>query len=347
MAALNFPDTPVAGDTYGSDGVIWRWDGSRWAATAGISGSRGSVAYAQILTDQGNFVALADVAGLLVSFPTVTGRRYKVTGNFYSFSSVANDTGVASLKTGPTQLNSCVTILGPAGTSVKNHVEHSFVAGTTGSMTLGLQYGRNGGTGTHTVVARSDYPAFLLVEDVTLDMGVAPPPLGDPAGRIDDYVGTTAPNGWLAMIGQAVSGADLLYPSLWSVVPAGWKSSTTLTLPDTRGRVSVGYNASDTQFDAIGELGGAKTHTLAATEMPVHTHVQNPHNHNYYINIQHGDGTPVPTSESLTSGLTIGGTRRYIDVTQVETAINQNAGSGLAHNNLQPYITFLKIIRAY
>lgn len=33
MAALNFPDTPAVGDTYGSSGQLWRWNGTRWEST--------------------------------------------------------------------------------------------------------------------------------------------------------------------------------------------------------------------------------------------------------------------------------------------------------------------------
>jgi len=32
MAALNFPDNPAVNDLYGSAGIIWKWDGTRWAS---------------------------------------------------------------------------------------------------------------------------------------------------------------------------------------------------------------------------------------------------------------------------------------------------------------------------
>lgn len=37
MAALDFPDTPAVGDTYGSAGVTWRWDGARWGVAPGTT----------------------------------------------------------------------------------------------------------------------------------------------------------------------------------------------------------------------------------------------------------------------------------------------------------------------
>jgi len=53
------------------------------------------------------------------------------------------------------------------------------------------------------------------------------------------------------------------------------------------------------------------------------------HQHAYYANIQHTDGSHVPSSEALTSGLQIGGRRRYVDATQY-------AGTGNA-GNMPPY----------
>jgi microcystin-dependent protein len=101
------------------------------------------------------------------------------------------------------------------------------------------------------------------------------------------------------------------------------------------GRVLVGRDASQTEFDTVEETGGAKTHTLTSSEMPSHTHTQNSHTHTTpsvgdLRRLQHlpsgGDGiwTRTDNSPLATSNAT--------------TATNQNTGGGAAHNNLQPYV---------
>lgn len=45
------------------------------------------------------------------------------------------------------------------------------------------------------------------------------------------------------------------------------------------GRVLVGLDSGQTEFDTVEETGGSKTHTLTSSEMPSHTHTQNSHNH--------------------------------------------------------------------
>jgi len=82
------------------------------------------------------------------------------------------------------------------------------------------------------------------------------------------------------------------------------------------GKVLVGVDASDTDFDTVEETGGAKTHTLTISEMPAHTHT-------------YGKST---TNEAMS----------IHDINGLRGAATTNTGStggGAAHNNLQPYIT--------
>lgn len=94
-----------------------------------------------------------------------------------------------------------------------------------------------------------------------------------PVGTILDYIGLVAPSpAWVILNGQTLLNAATLYPALWNIAPANLKSGNSLILPDTRGRVSVGRDPSDPDFDEIGDLGGAKTVTLSTAQLPSHTH---------------------------------------------------------------------------
>jgi len=98
------------------------------------------------------------------------------------------------------------------------------------------------------------------------------------------------------------------------------------------GRVMVGIDAGQTEFDTVEETGGAKTHTLQVSEMPSHTHTQNSHTHSIFpgTSTQHADDSGFGTfmQPPTQAGGTTGST----------TATNQNTGGGGSHNNLQPYI---------
>ena len=120
----------------------------------------------------------------------------------------------------------------------------------------------------------------------------------------------------------ATNPATLLGYGTWAVLGAG--------------RVLVGFDAGQTEFDTVRKTGGAKTHTLTTPEIPAHTHVQDPHSH-------------VITSQTATTGGATSYEHGTLDTSSAETeatettaaatAVNQNAGGGGAHNNLQPYLT--------
>jgi len=142
-----------------------------------------------------------------------------------------------------------------------------------------------------------------------------PGPQGPPGD-----VSTAWPVGSIFMAAVSTNPATLLGFGTWAAFGAG--------------RVPVGFDASQTEFDAAEKLGGAKTHALSVAEIPAHTHVQDAHNHGLQR---------FPTTTGASSGFTadtsMSGTPAAVtQVTAPTTAVNQNAGGGGAHNNLQPYI---------
>lgn len=80
------------------------------------------------------------------------------------------------------------------------------------------------------------------------------------------------------------------------------------------GRVMVGYDSGQTEFDTIEETGGAKTHTLSISEMPAHTH-----------------SSVVTTNGGGPNNLAGGGGFNTAGSTD-------STGGGGSHNNLQPYV---------
>lgn len=128
---------------------------------------------------------------------------------------------------------------------------------------------------------------------------------------------------------------NLVQSELWKTIyPVGCLFETTDSAfnPQTHfggtwslygeGRVTVGYAAGETEFNAGGKTGGSKTHTLTEAQMPSHTH-------------------------QLTYGTNALGPGNRVTVTSSdgpnysETPIGIKGG-GQAHNNLQPYITVFR-----
>jgi microcystin-dependent protein len=101
------------------------------------------------------------------------------------------------------------------------------------------------------------------------------------------------------------------------------------------GRVLVGLDAGQTEFDVVEETGGAKTHVLSSAEMPAHTHVQNAHQHNIsHVRSATTGGASTNIAQTIDTSSTLG----TATLTDNATPVNQNTGGDGAHNNLQPYI---------
>jgi microcystin-dependent protein len=163
-----------------------------------------------------------------------------------------------------------------------------------------------------------------------------------PTGTIHMYAASAAPSAqWLICDGSAVSRTtyNVLYALIGTTYGVG-NGTTTFNLPTFQSRVPVGLNAGDTNFATLGQVGGETNHTLSWSEMPVHYHgVNDPgHNHDSISGAQ-----PAITSGSSTNRLTLSGSAQQITWGTTQTTWNgsnisiQNAGSGGAHNNLQPY----------
>ncbi len=110
-------------------------------------------------------------------------------------------------------------------------------------------------------------------------------------------------------IGSIYMSIDSTNPS--SLFGGAWE-------PWGTGRVPVGIDLNDTDFNTVEKTGGEKTHTLSVNEMPSHTHML------HLVSTQLGNGGGMwGTTYSQYDG-------------NVDT---YPTGGSQAHNNLQPYIT--------
>ena len=113
------------------------------------------------------------------------------------------------------------------------------------------------------------------------------------------------------------------------------------------GRVPVGVNTSDSNFNTVEKTGGEKTHKLTVSEMPSHSHsvsgstnTTGAHTHgtgsnNFWI----GSDTNNIASGTSTGRTTISKTASDGAHSHTVSGTADATGGGGAHNNLQPYIT--------
>lgn len=151
-------------------------------------------------------------------------------------------------------------------------------------------------------------------------------PVVVPTGSIFPYGASSAPTGYLLCDGTSYLRTD--YAALFAIIGTtyGAADGTHFTVPSLKGKVVVGYNSAETEFDTLGETGGEKTHALIAGELPNVT-------------------LTVPRAGNNTAGS--GG---YFVMSTSNGGENIVSGGltgagGTAHNNLQPYIAMPYIIK--
>lgn len=160
-------------------------------------------------------------------------------------------------------------------------------------------------------------------------------PSGDtlPIGAITQFSGSIAPTNWLFCNGQAISRTE--YSELFAIIGTHYgegDGSTTFNLPDFIGRVPVGLDAEDPDFDALGDFGGEKTHTLTINEMPSHAHEE------LAISNPNSGGSGIRGTYNGEEG---SGMSRYSTNAQTGTT-----GGSQPHNIVQPYLVTNFIIKA-
>lgn len=160
-----------------------------------------------------------------------------------------------------------------------------------------------------------------------------------PSGAILDFAGPVAPAGFLLCDGSAVSRTT--YSDLFAAIGTTWgvgNGSTTFNIPDLNGHVTMGNGTyTDTVSGSItrtiGQRTGAAAHVLTIPQIPSHNHTQNPHTHTVAqvvgaVGAGSGNTFQFPAGQSGST-----------------TATNNPTGGGLEHNNMQPSVVVVKMIK--
>jgi len=131
---------------------------------------------------------------------------------------------------------------------------------------------------------KGDYPYYSAPENVAGMAGI---------------MNLIYPVGYIVTLGVSTNPGTLFGIGTWTAIA---------------GKVIVGIDSTQTEFDTLNETGGAKTHTLTTAQIPAHTHTVN--NKWEYAPGGYGSNSPNNAAGSNTG----------------------STGGGEAHNNLQPYI---------
>jgi microcystin-dependent protein len=178
-----------------------------------------------------------------------------------------------------------------------------------------------------------------IENSVVREENLFPPEILMPVGVVLPYVSSNAPNGWLNCLGQEVYRGD--YPELFAVIGTTYgagNGSTTFRIPNLAGRVVVGQGSGDGLTSrAMGAMSGVEAHALNVGEMPSHTHTSNAVGSTLGLMTADGQNTAG-------AGLDSSAVEPNLFAAPAALSID-SAGSGAAHNNMQPFAVLNYIIK--
>lgn len=157
-------------------------------------------------------------------------------------------------------------------------------------------------------------------------------------GQIQIFPYNFPPRGWVFCSGQTISIAQ--NTALFSLLGTtyGGNGQTNFQLPNFNGRTVLAPGTGPGLSPwSLGEASGTSTVTLLATQIPSHTHVLNA---GVLSSPNPAQNVATPSTTAL-FGLS-GPNNTYSDQTTPNTTMNagalSQAGNGLPHENMQPYL---------
>jgi microcystin-dependent protein len=143
------------------------------------------------------------------------------------------------------------------------------------------------------------------------------------------------------------SGVIVMWSGAINNVPLGWAlCDGTNGTPDLRDRFIVGAGNSYT----IGNTGGEAMHVLTLSEMPLHTHMQDPHTHiqnphSHNLSVSYSDANEAHAQAGENTDVRNISTAPSTATNQDSVATNQNTGGGGAHENRPPFYALAFIMK--
>lgn len=147
-------------------------------------------------------------------------------------------------------------------------------------------------------------------------------------GTILPYATQQAPAHTIPCDGAIYQRVD--YPLLYAALNSAFIiDADTFKTPDLIGKFPLGATLAPGSDYPVGTSGGETEHTLTVSEMPVHSHSTNPHNHGETgaIPTVINGGLEAPASAATPTSL----------ITGLSGVTVNNAGGDGAHNNMPPF----------
>lgn len=196
-------------------------------------------------------------------------------------------------------------------------------------------------------------------------------------GNIIAFTGQSVPSGYLVCDGSEVVREE--YPELFAVIGTTYGEGdgiATFNLPSISGKTLLCASPSH----LIGSIGGEETHTIVSSEMPSHAHTIPAHTHENTLSFRTSSLSHTITQPSFTYVGLSGSTNRIRSgqvaasgttsstmtlstnlaiedhpstactvtggILDCPTFNTESTGSGVAHNNLMPYLAVTYLIKS-